>query len=78
MIELPSTPWLADRRLRSAAVAPSLPVGGAASRPLPGTVRHLFTHLDLSVTVMRGRAVGRRASGCGCRPTASASWPCRP
>jgi A/G-specific adenine glycosylase len=55
MIELPSTPWLADREAAFAAVTPSLPVV-AHLQELPGTVRHLFTHLDLSVTVLRGQA----------------------
>jgi A/G-specific adenine glycosylase len=55
LIELPSTPWLADPQAAAGAVAPSLPVD-ACLVTIPGTVRHLFTHLDLSVTVMRGRA----------------------
>ncbi len=55
MIELPSTPWLADREAAFAAITPSLPVV-AHLQALPGAVRHLFTHLDLSVTVLRGQA----------------------
>ncbi len=54
MVELPSTPWLDEAVAAEAAVAGSVPVPARLS-PLAGAVRHLFTHLDLTVRLMRGR-----------------------
>lgn len=54
LVELPSTPWLADPHAAAAAIDTSLPLA-ARLVGLPGTVRHLFTHLDLSLTVQQGR-----------------------
>jgi A/G-specific adenine glycosylase len=53
MIELPSTPWLAEASAAEAAIAGALPVAVPLA-PLAGTVRHLLTHLDLTVRVRRG------------------------
>lgn len=58
MIELPSTPWLAD----DATVALAEPAAAPVPTnwvPLPGTVRHVFTHLDLTVRLLRGRSEAR-------------------
>lgn len=50
MIELPSTPWLADQTgLDPIAMAPA----AADWQPVPGQVRHVFTHLDLTVRLWR-------------------------
>jgi A/G-specific adenine glycosylase len=54
LVELPSTPWLDDPHAAWAAIDRSLPVA-ARLVELPGRVRHLFTHLDLSFTVQQGR-----------------------
>ena len=43
--------------------------------PLPGTVRHGFTHFRLELAIVAGKA---RRTGCGARSIASASTPCRP
>ena len=66
MIELPSTPWLADPQAAAGAVGPSLPAD-ARLVVIPGRVRHLFTHLDLSVAVMRGR-LSTRSDGLWVKP----------
>ena len=57
MIEVPSTAW--------AAISPSPAVANAAApaasewRVLPGQVRHVFTHFELTLTVWAGRVPGR-------------------
>jgi A/G-specific adenine glycosylase len=51
MIELPSTPWLSDP---GAAADPRWQPAATRLEAVPGTVRHLFTHVDLAVTLMRG------------------------
>ena len=54
MIEIPSTPWRATPwTLAEAAGAAPAPV---CWRPLPGIVRHGFTHFDLELAVVTGRA----------------------
>ena len=50
MIELPATAWADRFATDEAAAAP----GVAAWQPVPGQVRHVFTHIDLSVRVLRG------------------------
>ena len=55
LIELPTSEWSAEPR------PGDRPSGLPPLRDLtvsPGTVRHLFTHIDLTVTVLRGRAAG--------------------
>ena len=55
LIELPTSAWSAEPR------SDDRPPGLPPSRDLtmaPGTVRHLFTHLDLTVTLVRGRTAG--------------------
>jgi A/G-specific adenine glycosylase len=70
MAELPSTDWTAQppdgTAVREAAPAP------LAWRPLPGLVRHLFTHLDLSVRLLRGRLEGKGPEGIWTAPSAFA------
>ncbi|MEK0082179.1 A/G-specific adenine glycosylase [Benzoatithermus flavus] len=53
MIELPSTPWLEDPEAVAAAMADSAPARTVWT-PIPGEVRHVFTHLDLTVRLVRG------------------------
>jgi A/G-specific adenine glycosylase len=53
MMELPSTDWLPEPP-GSAEIRAAAPASGEWQM-LPGTVRHLFTHLDLSVRLLRGR-----------------------
>ena len=50
MTEVPTTPWTAAPPRRVA------PPAKARWRVVPGTVRHVFTHLDLRVTVRRGES----------------------
>lgn len=67
MIELPSTPWLED----PAAVAAAIPAAAPARvhwSPVPGEVRHVFTHLDLTVRLVRGTAEGMEEEGLWARP----------
>ena len=54
MIELPSTPWLDDAASVAAAEAETAPATLTWS-PVPGAVRHVFTHIDLTVRLVRGR-----------------------
>ncbi len=64
MIELPGTSW-ADRF--DTAEASGLP-SAVAWTPVPGEVRHVFTHIDLLVRMRRGR-VGTNDSGLWVPPT---------
>jgi A/G-specific adenine glycosylase len=57
MIELPSTPWLEDPAEATKAVAAAAPAD-TAWMPVPGEVRHVFTHLELTVRLVRGAAPG--------------------
>jgi A/G-specific adenine glycosylase len=66
MIELPSTPWLADPEAVAATILASAPAQ-AAWTPVPGEVRHVFTHLDLTVRLVRGTAEGEE-DGLWARP----------
>ena len=51
--ELPSTPWSGVRPWADRAALAHAPPG-ARWQPLPGAVRHVFTHLALAVQVMAG------------------------
>jgi A/G-specific adenine glycosylase len=53
MIEVPSTPW--REREWGEAEALELAPAEAAWEPLPGAVRHGFTHFPLALTVLAGR-----------------------
>jgi A/G-specific adenine glycosylase len=66
MIELPSTPWLEDPEAARAAVAGSAPAP-VPWVPVPGEVRHVFTHLDLTVRLVRG-TVADGGEGMWTRP----------
>jgi A/G-specific adenine glycosylase len=57
MIEIPSTEWAAAPPPRRAALT-AAPVT-AEWRALPGQVRHVFTHFELTLTVWAGRVDGR-------------------
>jgi A/G-specific adenine glycosylase len=62
MMEVPSTEWgpvLSDTAARAAAPA------SAAWRILPGQVRHVFTHFELTLTVWAGRVPGNGDSKLG-------------
>jgi A/G-specific adenine glycosylase len=56
MMEVPSTDWRAERW--SAAEARRAAPGNTDWRPLPGQVRHTFTHFHLEVEVWAGRLRG--------------------
>ena len=83
MIELPATPW-ADRF--NAAEASGVPAA-VAWTPVPGEVRHVFTHIDLLVRMRRGSEHGRSAGALGAAgavrragpadPDQEAAAPCR-
>ncbi|WP_027133734.1 A/G-specific adenine glycosylase [Geminicoccus roseus] len=66
MMEIPSTPWQPappdEAEIRRAAS------GEAHWEALPGEVRHLFTHLDLSIRLLRGRLRGTGAGGIWAAP----------
>ena len=70
MIELPSTPWLDDAASIAMAEAEAAPAKEAWS-PLPGAVRHVFTHIDLTVRLVRGRG---GAATAGLWVTAGQIW----
>jgi A/G-specific adenine glycosylase len=54
MMEVPSTPWRSEPWEAAEAVAEA-PIK-SDWRPLPGLVRHTFTHFHLELTLMAGRA----------------------
>jgi len=57
MMEVPSTEWLAA--VSSTASANAAAPVPAEWRVLPGQVRHVFTHFELTLTVWAGRVPGR-------------------
>lgn len=63
MMEIPSTDWT-ETPLRNAETLHQAPIR-AAWQPLPGQVRHTFTHFHLELAVMAGRTGGawHEASG---------------
>jgi A/G-specific adenine glycosylase len=63
MMEFPSTEWGAAAPAKAAALA-SAPVE-AAWRELPGAVRHVFTHFELTLVVWAGRVAGPGDPGLG-------------
>ena len=78
MIEIPSTPWRAEpvdprrsdrRRARGRA---------AQWSPLPGIVRHGFTHFQLELADRRAGMGDPPWKGYGARSTSSATTRCRP
>ena len=67
MMEVPSTPWRAETWAKEEAVGEA-PLK-SRWRELPGIVRHVFTHFELRLTVLCGRAAASRpAKGIWCRP----------
>ena len=68
MIELPSTPWLANSSQAMAAVAASAPVDIAWSE-IAGEVRHQFTHIDLTCRLLRGRLAHGAIAGIWTPPS---------
>jgi A/G-specific adenine glycosylase len=61
MMEFPSTAWSAPPPINPVAAAPVL----AEWRALPGSVRHVFTHFELTLTIWVGRIVGKGDPGIG-------------
>jgi A/G-specific adenine glycosylase len=55
MMEVPSTPWEAAPMPDPTQAAAHAPVAGVEWRPLPGLVRHTFTHFEFEIAVMAGR-----------------------
>jgi A/G-specific adenine glycosylase len=55
MIEVPSTPW----RVEPWSIAEAVRIAPAAAKwsPLPGTVRHGFTHFHLELAILTGRGM---------------------
>ena len=66
LIELPTSEWLPERVGVAAATVPGLPLQDSPTA-VPGSVRHLFTHIDLTVTMERG-ATTTDAVGMWVRP----------
>jgi A/G-specific adenine glycosylase len=62
MIELPSTPWLADRPQADAAIAASAPARLIWTE-IEGEVRHQFSHIDLTCRLVRGRLADAAVDG---------------
>lgn len=60
MIELPSTDWREDGPPDAAAVTAAAPMA-LAWQPLPGLVRHTFTHFHLDMTLVAARTEGKPA-----------------
>ncbi len=56
MIEIPSTPWQADPWTEEAAIGEA--PFKAAWHPVPGVIRHTFTHFHLTLSLMTAR-IGR-------------------
>jgi A/G-specific adenine glycosylase len=54
MMEVPSTPWRAEPWPLAEALALA-PVAGVSWQPLPGQVRHTFTHFTLELAVLAAR-----------------------
>lgn len=61
MVGLPGTPWREGAAFSAAEIAAAAPTTGTAWRAQPGTVRHVFTHFALELTVCVGRVAGRPA-----------------
>lgn len=63
MMEIPSTEWVEDE---APAPLPAAPVE-ADWRPLPGKVRHTFTHFHLELGIVAGRAASDQPAPAGSR-----------
>ena len=67
MMEVPSTAWLPapfPANPLSSASADAAPLRARGWHPLPGIVRHGFTHFDLELSVMAGRSDAGAPLGC--------------
>ena len=67
MIEPPTTAWRAQPFSSDAEILAEAP-SSTGLAPLPGEVRHGFTHFDLRLGVWRGRDEGGAAEGFYCSP----------
>ncbi len=65
MVELPSTDWTENGPPDAATVAAQAPVA-VSWRPLPGLVRHTFTHFHLEMTLVAGN--------CAATPVTDGFW----
>jgi len=71
MMEVPSTEWREGPAGDPAAAAAESPLPLGSARVLEGTIRHGFTHFDLELAVVAGRASGRAPRDCvWCLPDA--------
>lgn len=59
MVGLPGTVWREGEAFSAWEASQSAPAVGARWRELTGTVRHVFTHFALELTVWSGRTAGR-------------------
>lgn len=58
MMEVPSSPWETGPMPEMGAVLSHAPAPGIAWQPLPGIVRHTFTHFEFEITVVTGQLNG--------------------
>lgn len=58
MIEFPSTPWLDGNDAMAGEPPEDAAPWGSDWQRLPAPVRHVFTHFELELTVLAGRATG--------------------
>jgi A/G-specific adenine glycosylase len=66
LAELPSTPWRANHAWTDEESLASAPIPGQW-QPAPGAVRHVFTHIDLEVTLSTTR-IETGPPGLWCKP----------
>lgn len=65
MVGLPGTVWREGAPFSVGEATAAAPLDGARWRAVAGTVRHVFTHFALELTVWRGAVAGRPAVGEG-------------
>lgn len=58
MMEVPTTPWDAAPLPSLPSATPHAPLSGVTWFPLPGQVRHTFTHFEFEIGVVTGRVAG--------------------
>jgi A/G-specific adenine glycosylase len=80
MMEVPSTEWreaawgVEEARAQAPVVAPVVAPVTAPWRPLPGVVRHGFTHFRLELEVWAAVAAGDLEDDAGAAPGAETRW----
>ncbi len=65
MIEVPSTPWREGPPWPADDALAHAPLAGIGWRPLPGVVRHTFTHFHLELAVVAGTVSATGTTGAG-------------